>query len=277
MSMGEIVSAELPVVLIPVDQIDVPMDRLRSLKHRQADAIGAAIVADRQYDPITVAKKLGGDRFTLIDGLHRLEGCRLHEISLIEARIVPHDGVAGRRQEILSAWARAEHDAFDKAAQIAEMARIARVDNESVDDPSAMIALAFGWPETVAETLGISRRTVFNYLKLGRHFSADQIALLRRHELADDLVPLLRLAALSPDDFDRSMLFIDETGATIAEALALVAEAATASPFAKKSTAFLTFLRAKASARDRADLMRQLNEEYLSDGRPRAKSGAKAG
>ena len=61
---------------------------------------------------------------------------------------------------------------------------------------------------------------------------------------------------------------------TIAEAIALEADAPEASPFAKKSGAFLTFLRAKATARERADLMRQLNDEYLPDGRPRAKAGA---
>lgn len=287
--------AESPVLRIPVGLIDVPMNRLRTLKHRQADAIGAAIVADRQYDPITVEAAPGG-RYSLVDGLHRLEGCRLHEVALIEARIVPADTAARLRQEVLSAWARADHDVFDVAAQVKAIAELSGIDpvlkladarlpgdQKSVDlEACAMMAQKLRWDEKTAETLGIGRRSVFRNLKILRAFDAEQVALLRRLGLADELVPLERLAGLAPLQLIRAMVWLEKGDATtIAEALALACDfqAATAAPFAKKSGAFLTFLRAKASARERADLMRQLNDEYLPDGRPRAKvdTGAKAG
>lgn len=267
--------AEFPVLLIPVDLIDVPMNRLRSLKVLQADAIGAAIVADGQYDPITVTAV--GQRFELVDGLHRLEGCRLHEVPLIEARIGPADPAARIRQEVLSAWARADHDAFDTAAQVAAIAGLTSALEDSEDEPSAIIALGLRWDERAAETLGMSRRSIFNYLKVHRHFTEDQKALLRGLEQAGELVPLLRLAALPPAEFARAMAGLgDGSFANIAAALAPSDEAAP-TVFKKKSDAFLTFLRAKASPRERADLMRQLREEYSENGLPRAKAGAKAG
>lgn len=288
-SRADLCPAELPVLLIPVDLVDVPPNRLRSLKPAQADAIGAAIVADGQYDPITVTAN--GERFTLNDGLHRLEGCRLHEVRLIEARVVADDPAARLRQEVLSAWARADHDVFDTAAQVKAVAELAGVDTglkriqpglpadqKTVDaEACAMMAQALRWDEKTAETLGIGRRSVFRHLKILRAFDADQVALLRRLGLAGELVPLERLSALSPLGLLRALAYLENGKATtIAEAIALEADAPTASPFTKKSSAFLTFLRAKATSRERADLMRQLNDEYLPDGRPRAKAGAKA-
>ncbi len=284
--------AEIAVVLIPLDLIDVPESRLRSLKLAQADAIGAAIVADGQYDPITVAAV--GERFLLVDGLHRLEGCRQHQVHLIEARVVADDPAARLRQEVLSAWARADHDVFDTAAQVQAIADLSGADTslkraggwlpadqKSVDaEACAMMAQALRWDEKTAETLGIGRRSVFRYLKVLRAFDAEQVVLLRHLQLADELVPLERLSALSPLGLLRALAYLENGKATtIAEAIALEADVATASPFIKKSGAFLTFLRAKATARERADLMRQLNDEYLPDGRPRAKSadGKKAG
>ncbi len=291
MAAANLAPAESPVLRIPVNLIDVPMNRLRSLKHAQADAIGCAILADGQYDPITVAAV--GERYQLVDGLHRLEGCRLHEVEFIDARIVPDDPTARLRQEVLSAWARADHDVFDTAAQVKAIAELSGFDTslrvkvagfevdagpKTVDaEACAMMAQTLRWDEKTAETLGIGRRSVFRQLKILRAFDADQVALLRRLGLADELVPLERLSALAPADFRKAMAALEGGAvATIAEALALVAETATASPFAKKSGAFLTFLRAKATPRERADLMRQLNDEYLPDGRPRSKAGAKA-
>lgn len=269
--------AEFQVVLISVDLIDVPMTRLRSLKALQADAIGAAIVADGQYDPITVAA--AGDRFTLVDGLHRLEGCRLHEVALIEARIVPDDPEARLRQEVLSAWARADHDAFDKAAQVEAIAGLVKAEKSAEEDPSLIIGLGLRWDDAACEALGISRASIFNYLRIHRQFDAGQKALLRGLEQADELVPLLRLAALPPADFACAMAGLsDGTFVTIAAALAPPDEAAP-SAFQKKTDAYLTFLRRKATPQQRLDLLRVLSEEYDRFGRSRsdAKSAAKTG
>jgi len=183
-----------------------------------------------------------------------------------------------RRHEVLSAWARADHDAFDMASQVAAICNLFKGLDEAADNEDeicATVALGSGWEAESCEALGIGRRNLFRYLKLYRSYSPDQKALLRRLGLADELVPLERLSALSPLGLLRALAYLENgKAATIAEALALEADAPTASPFNKKTSAFLTFLHAKATARERADLMRQLNEEYLPDGRLRSKAKA---
>ncbi len=221
--------AARPIIRIAVDQIDIPADRLRSLKPEQAVAIGAAITADRQYDPISVARLPGQTRYILVDGLHRLEGCRAAGLIEIEARLVAADRESRRRQEVLSAWARADHDAFDKAAQVAAMVDLstggpqgAQPDDE--ESASLMMRLAAGWDEAACDALGISRANLFRHLKLHRFYDDAQKAALRDAGVADELVPLIRLAALPPEDFTLAFAAIGK-GCTIAEALAFIGPA----------------------------------------------------
>lgn len=208
---------------VSVDWVDVPEDRLRTLKPEQARAIGEAIRADRQYDAIAVTQLPGKDRFLLVDGLHRLEGCRMVGIELVEARLVSANRASRRRQEILSAWARADHDAFDYAAQVAELAELNKGTGQDEDDCSIVLQGA-RWDEATANALKLHRTNVFRYLKLHRFYSAEQKAALRDAGLAGDLMPLIRLAALPPEDFDAAWVALTEGRAsTIAEMLASVA------------------------------------------------------
>ncbi|WP_439532075.1 ParB N-terminal domain-containing protein [Polymorphobacter sp.] len=223
MRRDELSQAELPVFLIPVDAIDVPDDRLRSLK----EAIGAASVADGQYDPITVAQLPGQEGFTLVDGLHRLEGCRRHGLALIEARIGSPDRTARRRQEVLSAWARADHDVFDKAAQVAEMVELAKIGWGHEEDASiTMILGGLDWEDAVCEALGIGRATLFRHLKLHRFFTPEKVELLRERGFAGELMPLVRLISLPKETFVTAWVSIQLGQVeSIAEALASVAPA----------------------------------------------------
>lgn len=266
------------ILMLPIDRIDVPADRMRSLKEDQARAIGRAIAADRQYDPITVRMRVGTDRFWLVDGLHRFEGCRLAGLTEIEARMGAVDESAARRQEILSAWARAGHDAFDKAAQIAATAKLFQDNPEAADFPlsedengeSAMIALAHGWDAATAATLNIGRRNLFNYLKIDRHYDAEGKKMLRRRGCAGELVPLLRLAALPPEDFEVAMRSLDGgEAASIAEAIANVAPAQPPSAAAEKATRSLLKKIVDWNVADRKRLISELLANYDRNGNPR--------
>jgi hypothetical protein len=217
-------SAGEAILRLPVDQIDVPADRLRTLKPDQAAAIGAAIAADRQYDAISVARLPGKTRYLLVDGLHRLEGCRAAGLAEIDARLVPADRESRQRQEVLSAWARADHDAFDKAAQVAAMIQLQAPAVADEEQASLTMRLATGWDEAAMEALGISRANLFRYLKLHRFYDDGQKAALRAFGLADELVPLIRLAALPPEDFALAFADIGK-GCSIAEAMAFIAPA----------------------------------------------------
>lgn len=208
---------------VSVDWVDVPEDRVRTLKIDQARAIGEAIRADRQYDPISVTQLPGKDRFLLVDGLHRLEGARMAGIKTLAAQMVPNDRASRRRQEVLSAWARADHDVFDRAAQVAAMVEIVqgRVADVADDAETCNIMLqAVRWDQATADILVISRMQLFRLLKLHRFYSEAQKSILRDRGLADELVPLIRLAALPPEDFAAAFAAIaDGTASSIAEAL----------------------------------------------------------
>lgn len=230
------------ILRLPVDQIDIPADRLRALKPEQAAAIGEAIKADRQYDAISVARLPGKSRYVLVDGLHRLEGCRTVGLAEIDARVVSADRDSRRRQEVLSAWARADHDAFDKAAQVAAMVELAKANGETVDErEDASIPGILGWDEVTCDALKITRAWMFRHLKIHRFYSPSQKKTLREKGLADDLKPLVTLAALPPEQFAVAWAYIEETAEpTIAEALARVTPAALEPAWEKRKHKVLT-------------------------------------
>lgn len=285
---AELQAAESPVLMIPIDQIDRGSDRLRSFKQEQADAIGAAIVADGQYDPISVCRLPGQTKFLLVDGLHRLEGCRAQGFCLIQARIVDANRQTRVRQEILSGVARATHDVFDKAAQIAALAAMAREaagkpaigDLRSLNGRSLQAAISeaaidlelssksLHWSEKTAEDFDIGPRQVRKYALISARFSPENIDLLRTKKLADQLGALINLASLEPAQFERALDFIaDQEKPTIAEALEHVMEVAKPTPFNKKFNKFIGWVD-DLDVRERKLIMAELIAKYDLNGKP---------
>lgn len=263
-------AAARPILTVAVADVAVPEDRLRALKKPEAIAIGEAIKADGQYEPIAVCKLPGRAGFLLVDGLHRLEGSRMAGLVEIEARLVPPDKTARRRQEVLSAWARVDHDAFDYAAQVAAMVDLAQSRDAAITvadekTASATVALAVGWDAEAYQALSISRRSMFNYLRIHRFFSAEQKRALREAGLADELMPLHRLAALPPEDFDFAWAkFAEGQVHTIAEMLALVSPNAE-TDFAKQTRSLVKKLDSWDQGQ-RREFIRGLLQRYDSDG-----------
>ncbi len=58
----------------PVDNIYVPVKRRATLEQARVDAIAASMLKDGQQTPILV--RPDGDRFVLVEGLHRLEAAK---------------------------------------------------------------------------------------------------------------------------------------------------------------------------------------------------------
>jgi ParB-like chromosome segregation protein Spo0J len=58
----------------PIAAIYVPVKRRATLDQSRVDALAASILADGQQTPIMV--RPDGDRFVLVEGLHRLEACK---------------------------------------------------------------------------------------------------------------------------------------------------------------------------------------------------------
>jgi sulfiredoxin len=59
---------------IPIAAIYVPIARRKTLEQAKVDAIAASMLEKGQETPIKV--RPDGDRFVLIEGLHRLEAAR---------------------------------------------------------------------------------------------------------------------------------------------------------------------------------------------------------
>jgi uncharacterized ParB-like nuclease family protein len=59
---------------LPVDQVYVPIKRRRGLKSDLVREIAESILEIGQQTPIVVRRD--GERFVLLDGLHRLEACK---------------------------------------------------------------------------------------------------------------------------------------------------------------------------------------------------------
>jgi sulfiredoxin len=70
----------------PIAAIYVPVKRRATLDQGRVDAIAASILAEGQQTPIMV--RPDGDRFVLVEGLHRLEACRaLGETTIVGYRV----------------------------------------------------------------------------------------------------------------------------------------------------------------------------------------------
>jgi ParB-like chromosome segregation protein Spo0J len=61
-------------VRVPVDQIYVPVKLRTSLKPKTVDEIAQTMLEGKPLQPILV--RPDGDRFVLVEGVHRLEACK---------------------------------------------------------------------------------------------------------------------------------------------------------------------------------------------------------
>ena len=70
----------------PVDNIYVPVKRRATLEQARVDELAALILKDGQQTPILV--RADGDRFVLVEGLHRLEAAKaLGETTIVGFRV----------------------------------------------------------------------------------------------------------------------------------------------------------------------------------------------
>lgn len=59
---------------IPIDAVYVPAKRRKTLKPETVEALAEDIMENGLHQPILV--RWDGERFVLVEGLHRLEACR---------------------------------------------------------------------------------------------------------------------------------------------------------------------------------------------------------
>ena len=76
----------LKPILVKIDQIYVPKDRLKELNSERINIIAEEIIAEIEYQPIHLRK--GKDRYVLVSGVHRLEAHKALGETNIQAIIV---------------------------------------------------------------------------------------------------------------------------------------------------------------------------------------------
>ena len=70
----------------PLDKIYVPVKRRATLDQARVDTIAASMLKDGLQTPILV--RADGERFVLVEGLHRLEAARsLGEVTIVGFRV----------------------------------------------------------------------------------------------------------------------------------------------------------------------------------------------
>jgi sulfiredoxin len=77
-------AAVLKREILPIDHIYVPVKRRATLDPRRVQTLAESILQEGQKVPILV--RADGDRWVLVEGLHRLEACK----ALGEATIAVH-------------------------------------------------------------------------------------------------------------------------------------------------------------------------------------------
>lgn len=70
----------------PIDRIHVPVKRVKTLDHAKVETLAKSILEDGQTTPIQV--RADGERFVLIEGMHRLEALRALGEETVEGYLV---------------------------------------------------------------------------------------------------------------------------------------------------------------------------------------------
>lgn len=282
------------VLVLQLEEIRVPEGRFRALKMEQAAAIGASIAIEGQFDPIAVTRLPGHPDYVLVDGWHRLEGCRIAGLSTIEVRLIEAGKAARVKREVLSGLVRAAEDVFDRAAAIDALARLAReeagvptvgdlrrrideaprppkVIETEAEDASVMMTNMLRWDLHVAAQLGLGERMVRRLAVVHERIPAHLKDKLRELGLANELMPLHELARYPVPFIEKVVAALTAKVMSIAEAIDQVQARPKVDAFTKFSSSVFRKAQSLTTAQ-RRDFLADWLETYHPDGRVKRKS-----
>ncbi len=168
----------LPIVDLPIRDIDIPADRARKYDEAGAQMLASVIAEQGLHHPIRV--RVNGDRYTLISGLLRLRAHEMLQIEAIPASISgAQSDAAARLEEVMENLGRAELIALDRCHHLYELkqaweASLARPLVEVLlNDESGKIFPTpddqpeiFGFARDIAEKVGLSKRAINMAVKI---------------------------------------------------------------------------------------------------------------
>ncbi|WEO73819.1 ParB/RepB/Spo0J family partition protein [Agrobacterium vitis] len=201
---------------IQIDLIDISQGR-RIPDPNWADAIAADMSANGQIEPIEVVEQ--GDRFRLIDGLHRIGARRIRGELYVTAKIKTATEVGTEAQatlrEIAANFMRRELSILDKARDVARWREIFEqvhgavkagrkkngvksdpISDDEIDQQSEFFSTSFNAAAQTA--LGMNKEAIKRYLRIAR--IEDEIRVrISLHSIADNQSELLALSAETPE------------------------------------------------------------------------------
>jgi hypothetical protein len=229
--------ANAQVMALDPAEIFVP-DRIGFYHEDKATALGRLIAVDGQRDPIKVQPRKGNQPWKLVTGLHRLRGCEMEGIQVyalevqgqaedladLEASENLHRRPLGpiERAKFTAALVQAAQDRIArehgdlKQHQLGAKARWQRVKDkettadqvlqQEADDAADKMSAAYSWQESVADALGLDRRTIRRDLSLFRLLIEpfpDLIEALAKHPVVGENASQLKKICAVPDELHR--------------------------------------------------------------------------
>ncbi len=252
-----------PDTVIEIDPNTVGYsNRIGLLWQDKAQAMGALMKRDGQNDPIKVRKGGKGEPdWMLVAGLHRNEGAKLEGL-MVKAIVVQGDALQLRLIEASENMHRRDLGPIEKALFVRALADVyeaqftrdfggaspqeigqrkrweaerhlvqngaEKLAELEADHSAATIAGLYGWQDKAAETLGMSPRSLRDYLLIHRQIIAalpDHYEELARHPIGQKRKTVMELAEIG--DVDNRRAVIDclleyPVGLTIAQAKDIV-------------------------------------------------------
>jgi len=215
---------------IPLDRIDIPAGRLRSLDAGWVEALASMIQSAGQHQPI-VLRPHGEARFWLVAGEHRLAAVASNGSPDILAEVRELTDDEARLVEIDENLIRRELGPLDRALFLAERKRVwERLhpetrqggDRKSADfkGKNQIAKLANRFTSDVADKIGLSERSVQRACDIASGLRPETLADLRRTYLADHQRDLEAFSKLPPESQTSALAKLIDGGATTIKAAA---------------------------------------------------------
>ncbi len=250
--------------ILPIDAIQVPAGR-RRLDPAWVATLAWQMAEHGQKTPIEAVRD--GETLTLIAGAHRLAAMKANGASTIAAIVKERAAFEGEAQialaEISENLIRRELSALDRAVDIARWRDIYEATGNvagrgrpkkrgQVDQEEISAAFCTNFSEHAQAVLGVSRRTIFVYLRIARIAAPvrERIALL---PIADNQSELLALAAESAErQASIAALLTAEPAqaSTVADAVAILDRVAKPAPVERYQKLSNVFARLKEKEQD---------------------------
>lgn len=262
----------MKIIDIPLSDIRVPQNRLRPVDEAHAKAIAVSIRKVGLIHPITVVKTPPATKsfkpYTLVAGAHRLRAAEMEKLEALPAFIAGAIGLDAQIVEVEENIARNDLTQIDRAVFIARRRELHEEEYGEIrrgGDAKRQMALWSDELESIAERIGLSKRTLQRADLIARNLDGSLLKQVRMIAAADNQSLIIKLAKMEPQrqkDIAKAL----RSGTPLDDAIADTdpAPKKKKSDAQKRVSAVLSNYAALA-AKDRRAILQQIAREYPKD------------